>query len=154
MDVNKKILELDIELPNMPCKAGLYSQCVKFSDKLVYLSGCGPDLNGVEVYKGKLGNEVSIEQGQLATRNCLLNALAILKSNIGDLNRVKRFVKIISFVASSDDFYQQPLVANGASQCLIDIFGEEIGTCARSAIGVNVLPGNIPVEIEFLIELY
>lgn len=153
MDINERLKELEVELPILPKKAGLYMQCKEFGKNLVYVSGCGPDLSGVEALKGKLGKEISIEQGQLAAKNCIINALAILQENIGDLNRIKSFVKVLAFVASDDQFYSQPLVANGGSQLLVDVFGYEIGCPARSAIGVNVLPGNIPVEIELLVEL-
>lgn len=153
MDVNQRLEELGIVLPEVPARAGLYVQVKEFGEKLVYVSGCGPDLGGVEELKGKLGSETSIEKGQLAARNCMINALAILKKNLGDLNRVKSIVKMLAFVASADDFYSQPLVANGASQLLVDVFGQEAGCPSRSAIGVNVLPGNIPVEVELLVEL-
>jgi enamine deaminase RidA (YjgF/YER057c/UK114 family) len=96
--------------------------------------------------------EYTVEQGQEAARYCILNLLANLQAKIGDLNRIKRIVKMLCFVAGSDTFYAQPQVANGGSQLLIDIFGTEAGCCARSAIGVNALPGNIPVEIELLVE--
>ena len=84
---------------------------------------------------------------------CTLNLLSALKALVGDLDRVKRIVKLLVFVASDDEFYQQPQVANGASQLFVDLFGEEVGLAARSAVGMNVLPGNIPVEVEAVIEL-
>ena len=152
MDVYARLRELGITLPEVPGKAGLYMQAKEFSGNMVYVSGCGPDLNGVEELKGRLG-EISIEDGQLAAKNCMLNALAVLHKNIGSLNRVKSVVKMLAFVSSAGDFYAQPLVANGASQLLIDVFGHEAGCPSRSAIGVNILPGNIPVEIELLVEL-
>ncbi len=153
MDVNKRLEQLGILLPEAPNRAGLYVQTKEFGERMVYVSGCGPDLNGKEELKGKLGEEISIEQGQLAARNCMLNALAILKKNLGDLNRIQSVVKMLAFIASTNEFYSQPLVANGASQLLSEVFGEEAGCPSRSAIGVNVLPGNIPVEIELLLEL-
>ena len=83
----------------------------------------------------------------------MLNILSNLEKNIGDLNKIRRFVKILGFVASSSDFYLQAEVMNGASQLLLDIFDETVGLAARSAIGVNVLPNNMPVEVEVLVEL-
>jgi enamine deaminase RidA (YjgF/YER057c/UK114 family) len=151
-NVYEKLKELNLELPEPPKPAGLYTQCVGFGKNLIYTCGVGPNLNGIEKIKGKLG-DLSIEEGQEAARCCALNILAILHRDLGDLNRIKRFVKCLALVASTNDFYSQPKVANGASQLLIDLFGEERGRPARSAIGVNVLPGNIPVEIEYLIEL-
>ena len=102
---------------------------------------------------GKVGDSITMEEAQHAARNCILNVLAIIEEAIGDLNKVKRFVKNLTFVASDDEFYQQPQVANAGSKLLLDIFGDEIGRAARSAVGVNCLPGNIPVEIEMLIEI-
>ena len=151
-NVYDKLKELRLTLPEPPQKGGVYTQCVEFGSNLVYVSGCGPDMNGNQKIKGKLG-EISIEEGQEAAKCCALNVLAILHRDLGDLNRIKKFVKCITFVASTKDFYYQPQVANGASNFLIELFGEEKGRPARSAIGVNVLPGNIPVEIEYLIEL-
>ena len=152
-DIYGKLKAMGVVLPEPPQKAGAYTQCVQFGKNLVYISGCGPDLNGNEILKGKLG-DMSIEQGQEAARCCALNALAILHRDLGDLSRIKRFVKSLTFVASTNDFFEQPKVANGASSLLIEVFGAEIGCPARSAIGVNVLPGNIPVEIEYLVEVF
>lgn len=83
----------------------------------------------------------------------MLNVLGVLHDKIGDLNKVKSAVKVLGFVASADDFYDHPKVINAGSQLLVDIFGEQIGKAARSAIGTNALPGNIPVEIEALFEI-
>lgn len=102
---------------------------------------------------GRVGGELTLEQGQEMARRCALNILANLHHTLGDLNRIRRFVKVLAFVNSTDDFDRQPAVVNGASGLIRDIFGEEAGLPARSAIGVNVLPGNIPVEIEMLLEL-
>lgn len=153
MRIAEKLRMLEIELPTCPCRAGLYTQCRFFGDGLAYVSGCGPDFPGRMFPTGKLGQNISIEEGQLAARNCMLNALSILQRELGDLDRVQSMVKMLAFVASDDEFYQQPVVANGASQLLVDVFGETIGCPARSAIGVNVLPGNIPVEIELLLRV-
>lgn len=148
MDVYAKMKELGLTLPNPPAKGGLYTPAKEFGDGLVYVSGCGPAIDGP--ITGKLGREYSVEEGGAFARNCMLNALAVLQAQIGDLNRVKGAVKILTFVASTDDFTMQPAVANGGSQVIIDLFGE---AAARSAIGVNVLPGNMPVETEVLFEL-
>jgi enamine deaminase RidA (YjgF/YER057c/UK114 family) len=131
----------------------VYEPVKEFGDNLAYLSGCGPVINGQQLYTGKLGAEYTIEDGQAAARLCVLNLLANLKAALGDLGRVQRIVKMLCFVAGTNDFYQQPKVADGASNLLIEIFGEDIGRAARSAVGMPSLPGNIPVEIELLIEL-
>ena len=101
---------------------------------------------------GKLGKELSVEQGQAAARLVGINLLSTLKANIGDLNRVKRIVKVNGFVNSESNFTQQPSVMNGFSNLIVEIFGER-GRHTRSAIGVNVLPNNVAVEIDMVIEL-
>lgn len=152
MNIYKRMEKLGINLPKPPAKGGVYAPAKRFGQGLVYISGCGPSLDGQPI-SGKLGEDFTIEEGQEYSKNCMLNVLAVLEREIGDLNKVKNAVKILVFVASSNDFYDQPMVANGASNLLIDVFGHEIGTPSRSAIGVNVLPGNIPVEIEAIFEV-
>jgi enamine deaminase RidA (YjgF/YER057c/UK114 family) len=152
MDTYKKMEELGITLPKAPAKGGTYAQIKKFGRNLVYVSGCGP-ITDDETYKGKLGKPYSVEEGQKAARSCMLNILAILHANIGDLNKIKNVVKILTFVAGEDDFYDQPKVANGGTNLLIDLLGEQIGAPSRSAIGVNALPGNVPVETEAIFEI-
>jgi enamine deaminase RidA (YjgF/YER057c/UK114 family) len=151
MDVYEQMKERNLALPKPPTKGGVYSQAKQFGKGLVYVSGCGPVLD--KLIKGKLGKDFDISAGQEFARNCMLNVLAVLEANIGDLRKVKNCVKILTFVSSTDDFFDQPAVANGGSQLLADIFGLEMGAPARSAIGVNTLPGNIPVEIEALFEI-
>lgn len=153
MNIEKRLEELNITLPKPPERAGLYWQAKPFGDHLIYVSGCGPDLEGVCELKGRLGAEIDIPTGQLAAHRCMLNVLAILKRDLGDLDRIKNIVKMLAFISSDNNFFEQPAVANGASQLLVDVFGTEIGCPARSAIGTSVLPGNIPVEIELLIEI-
>lgn len=149
-DVYAKMKELGIQLPPPPPAGGIYTPVVDFSENLLYCSGCGP---GDFKPLGKVGKDVTLEEAQEASRRCMLNLLTNLEVKIGNLNKIKRFVKVLAFVASDDNFTQQPQVVNGGSQLLVDLFGDVIGKPARSAIGVNVLPGNIPVEIEVLVEL-
>ena len=151
MDVYAKMKELGISLPTPPAKGGLYTPVMEFGGHFLYCSVCGPQQNGTSI-EGKLGRELTLEQGQEAARRCMLNLLANLNAKLGDLNRIKRFVKVLAFVNSADDFAQQPQVVNGGSQLLLDLFGEERGLPARTAIGVNATPGNIAVEIEVLVE--
>ncbi len=153
MNVNDRIKELGITIPEPPAAGGIYTPALEFGEKFVYSSGCGPQVNGIPVQIGKVGSDLTLEQAQEAARACILNVLSVVKKQIGNLNRIRKVVKILAFVASSEDFFDQPKVINAASQILIDIFGEENGKPARSAIGTNVLPGNIPVEIEVLFEL-
>ena len=150
MDIYEKMKELGVELPAAPAKGGLYSSCKKFGGNLFYVSGCGPVIDGPVT--GRLGKEVTVEQGQVYARACMLNVLAALEKAVGDLRRVKSAVKITTFVQSADDFHEQPAVANGGTQLLLELWGEEAGLPSRSAIGVNALPGNIPVETEALFE--
>ena len=151
MDVYQKLSELNMTLPNTPVKGGVYMPVKEFGCKLAYVSGCGPVID--DIITGKLGQEFTAEQGVQFAKNCTLNILAALEAKIGDLKLVRDCVKLLVMVAGSDTFYQQSYVANGASGLLADLFGEEIGTPSRSAIGVNALPGNIPVEVEALFEI-
>ncbi len=147
MDVYEKLKELGLQLPQPPAKGGVYTPCKLTPEGYAYLSGCGPVVDGQSI-TGKLGKEFTVEQGQQFAQNCMLNVLAVLQREIGDLNKVTDLVKLLVFVASEDNFYAQPEVANGASSLLVSLFGDRITPPARSAIGLNVLPGNIPVEIE------
>jgi len=152
MDIYKRLSELGIELPAPPPLGGIYVP-VKQVGNILYVSGQGPTENGIPLVTGKVGNERSIEEGQHAARLCVLNALSNLHQFLGDLNKIKSVVKLLVLVASADGFNRQPEVANGASQLLIDIFGQERGVGVRSAIGSNELPVDITVEIEFIFEV-
>lgn len=150
--IEERLAELGIKLPEPPPKGGVYAPAKVFGGNLVYISGCGPVVDDTQI-TGKCGEKVSVEEGYKYARNCMLNVLAVLKREIGDLDRVKSAVKVTCFVASAPDFYSQPQVANGGTQLLIDLFGQETGAPTRSAIGMSVLPGDIPVEIEALFEI-
>lgn len=152
-DVYEVLKEKNITLPQPPPKGGVYTPVQEFGDKLLYCSGCGPDLGGGNNVVGKLGKGLTLEDGQRAAYQCMLNLLANLDAKTGDLNRIKRFVKVLAFVNSTDDFGMQPQVVNGGSNLLAELFGEEAGVPARSAIGTNALPGGIACEIEVLVEL-
>lgn len=119
---------------------------------LVYTSGCDCRINGVLKYEGKVGLDLTVEEGYDAARQVMINLIAVLKQQIGDLDRVKQVVKMLAFVNSADGFVQQPYVINGASELLVEIFGEK-GRHARSAISSNELPFNTPVEIELIVEI-
>lgn len=152
-DIYDVLKEKGITLPAPPPKGGVYTPVQEFGEKFLYCSGCGPDLGGGNTVTGKLGKDLSIEDGQQAAYNCMLNILANLEAQIGNLNKIKRFVKVLAFVNSTDDFTMQPQVINGGSRLLADLFGDEAGLPARSAIGTNSLPGGIACEIEVLVEL-
>lgn len=151
MNVYEKLQEMNITLPPAPPRGGMYTSCKAFGQGLYYVSGCGPVID--QPIAGCLGREFDVPQGQEYARNCMLNVLAVLQATIGDLNKVKSVVKITTFVQSTDDFHDQPAVANGGTQLLKDLFGEEVGLPSRSAIGTNALPGSIPVETEALFEV-
>jgi enamine deaminase RidA (YjgF/YER057c/UK114 family) len=119
---------------------------------LIFLSGHGPDKpDGGQIF-GKLGKDLSIEQGQAAARLTAISLVSTLKAYVGDLNRVKRVVKVMGLVNCTDGFGQQPAVMNGCSNLLVDIFGDK-GKHARTSVGVNALPNNIAVEIEMVVEV-
>ena len=151
-DVYARLRELNLELPAPPAIGGLYTPVMPFAENLLYLSGVGPNIPGRTHYSGKVGKDLTIGEGQDAAKAAALNLLANLHAAIGDLNRVKKIVKVLGFVNCGPDFYDQPQVINGASALLIDLFGEP-GRAARSAVGMIALPTNIPVEIEALVEL-
>ncbi|WP_294569956.1 RidA family protein [uncultured Subdoligranulum sp.] len=152
MDIYTRLNELGYELPAPAPKGGIYKP-VKQVGSLLYVSGQGATEKGVPVICGKVGAERTIEEGQAAARLCTLNALSALHAYLGDLNRIRSVVKLLAFVASAPGFNAQPKVADGASRLLADLWGEEDGVGARSAIATNELPGNITCEIEFIFEL-
>ena len=151
MSVYAKIKELSYEIPELPPKGGIYKP-VKQVGNMLYVSGQGSTNKGIPVIVGKVGSDRTIEEGQDAARICALNALSTLQDYLGDLNKIKSVVKTLVFVASADNFNQQPKVIDGASRLFSDIFGDD-GIGARSAIGVSELPGNITVEIEYIFEI-
>jgi enamine deaminase RidA (YjgF/YER057c/UK114 family) len=119
---------------------------------LVFLAGQGPLAEGKPTVTGKVGGNLTEEEGNTAARATILVSLAALKAEIGSLDRVRRIVKLVGFVNSAPGFTRQPWVINGASDLLIEIFGDA-GKHARSSVGVNELPFNIPVEIEIIVEI-
>ena len=150
-EVEKRLKELGIELPKPSKPTAVYVPAVT-TGNLVYTSGKDCKVNGEFLYTGKLGKDLTLEQGQEAARQTMINLLAVLKKHIGDLDRINRIVKVLGFVNSTPDFTDQPLVINGASELLEEVFGDR-GKHARSAIGTNVLPFDIPVEIEMIVEI-
>lgn len=142
-----------LELPIASEDSKTIAMVKRFGDRFLYISGMGPVWNGNQTYSGRVPSAVSVEYAQEAAKRCALNILASLEKEIGDLNLVKTIVKLLVFVASDQDFNQQHIVANGASNVFISVFGEEFGKAARSAIGVAELPLGFPVEVEALVEL-
>jgi len=152
MTPEERLAELGIQLPPVNPAVGSYVGAVTVGN-IVFVSGHGPYLDGEFVYKGKLGREVDVPTGQAAARLTIVNLLASLKAEIGELDRVRRVVKLLVLVNSDPQFGEQPTVANGASDLLVEVFGPERGPHARSAIGMGALPFAIPVEIEAIFEI-
>lgn len=146
-----RLKALGIELPSAPKPLASYVSSVR-TGNLVYLAGQGPLAGGKPTVTGKVGAELTEEEGYKAARATILVSLAALRAEIGSLDRVVRIVKVVGWVNSAPGFTRQPWVINGASDLLIEIFGEA-GRHARSAIGANELPLNIPVEIEMIVEV-
>ena len=151
MKPEKKLKEMGIELPTPPTPVANYVPVVQ-TGNLVFLSGHGPLKDDGTMIVGRVGEDLSLDEGYQAARRVAIALLASLKAATGDLNRVVRVVKLLGMVNSTADFTDQPKVINGASDLLVDVFGDK-GKHARSAVGMNVLPGNIPVEIEMIIEI-
>ena len=148
--VESKLNELKLSLPAAPKPVAAYIPA-KQTGNLVFTAGQLPMLNGELISKGLLGQDVEIDEANKAARICTLNALAAIKGVIGDLDRIKQIVRVVGYVASVPTFTQQPAVVNGASELLLEIFGES-GKHARSAVGMAVLPLNASVEIELTVE--
>jgi enamine deaminase RidA (YjgF/YER057c/UK114 family) len=151
MDIEAKLGELGLQLPAAPKPMAAYVPTVR-TGNLVFVAGQGPWLAGGPSLTGKVGAEVTLEQGQEAARNCCLNGLAAIKAEVGDLGSLVRMVKLMVFVASAPGFGDQPQVANGASELLEQLLGDA-GRHARAAVGVAELPFNIPVEVDFVAEV-
>ncbi|WP_301169675.1 RidA family protein [Brevibacillus nitrificans] len=142
----QKLQELGLSLPAPRQAVGNYVGCVRVGH-LIFTAGQGTD-----EYRGRLGEDVSIDVGYLAAKQCMLNLLAVVKQEIGELSRVKRIVKILGFVNSTPDFTDQPKVMNGASDLLVQVFGDK-GRHGRSAVGMAQLPLNNAVEVEMILEI-
>ncbi|MFF7675732.1 RidA family protein [Actinacidiphila glaucinigra] len=149
--VEQRLAELGLELPAVAAPLAAYVPAVR-SGAYVYTAGQLPLVDGKLTCTGKVGAEVTADEAKQLSRTCALNALAAVRSVVGDLDRVKRVVKVVGFVASAPDFTGQPAVVNGASELLGEVLGEK-GVHARSAVGVAVLPLDAPVEVEIQVEV-
>jgi enamine deaminase RidA (YjgF/YER057c/UK114 family) len=149
--IETKLADLGLSLPDPPAPIANYVRCVVVGN-LVFVSGHGPSRNGQMVFTGKVGADRTVEEGYQAAQLVMLNCLASLKQEIGDLDRIERIVKLLGMVNCTPDFGQQPQVINGASDLLVKLYGER-GRHARSAVGMQSLPGGISVEIEMIVQL-
>jgi enamine deaminase RidA (YjgF/YER057c/UK114 family) len=151
MTPEEKLAELGFSVPEVAAPVAAYVPAVR-SGNHVFTSGQLPMREGKLMAIGKVGGEVTQDEAVECARQCALNALAAIRAEVGELSAVKRVVKVVAFVASTPDFTAQPLVANGVSELLGDVFGD-IGRHARSAVGVPVLPLDAPVEVELVVEV-
>ncbi|MEK6692803.1 MAG: RidA family protein [Nitrospirota bacterium] len=151
MGPEDRLKELGIILPEAPRPIGFYVPAVRAGD-LLFLSGMLPIREGKLLYKGKVGKDIKVEEAQEAARATLINALSVVRAELGDLNKVKRVVRLSGYVASATGFNQQPAVLNAASEILAKVFGDE-GLHSRIAIGVSELPMDSPIEIELIVQV-
>jgi enamine deaminase RidA (YjgF/YER057c/UK114 family) len=151
VSIESRLKKIGLSLPDAPKPVAAYIPA-KQTGNLVFTAGQLPMVNGELISKGLLGQDVEIDEANKAARICTLNALAAIKGAIGDLDRIKQIVRVVGYVASVPTFTQQPAVVNGASELLLEIFGEN-GKHARSAVGMAVLPLNASVEIELTVEI-
>jgi len=151
MEVEKKLASMGLTLPEPPQPVANYEPAVMDED-LLYTSGASCIINGKPKFLGRVGAELTLEQGYDAARITALNLLSIIKAKIGDLDRIEKVIKVLGFVNSAPDFHRQPEVLNGASDLLAELLGNR-GRHARSALGTNNLPMNIPVEIELIVRI-
>ncbi len=152
MSIDARLAELNLELPPAPPRGGVY-QPVVITGNLAYISGHGPYLPDGTYLTGRLGDDLDVEAGQAAAKQTGLALLATMKEQLGSLDRIKRVVKMLGMVNATPDFGQHPAVINGCSELFRDVFGEEAGVGARSAVGMGSLPGNLAVEIEVIFEI-
>ena len=146
-----RLEQIGIVLPPPPQPIANYVPLVQ-AGNLIFTSGNGCRKDGKQMYEGKVGREVTIEQGQAAARQSVINILAALQAHLGDLDRITRIVKLLGFVNSAPGFTEQPYVIDGASNLLVEVFGEA-GKHARSAVAAPELPFSIPVEIEMIVQV-
>lgn len=149
---SQRLKELGLILPPAPPPAGVYKP-VLVLDGFLYVSGQGPMQNDGTYITGRVGDDMNLGQGKLAAEQVGLTMLSTIQTHFGSIDQIKRVVKVLGMVNSAPDFGQQPLVINGFSELMADIFGNDLGVGVRSAVGM-ILPGNIPVEIEAMFQLH
>ncbi len=149
--IEEKLQQMKITIPDAPKPLASYIPVTQVGN-LIFTAGQIPIKDGNLIFKGKIGKEISLENGKEAAKLCAINCLSVIKSAIGNLDNIKRIVKVTVFVNSADSFTDQPKVANGASDFLVELFGEK-GKHVRSAVGVNELPIDSSVEVEMIVEV-
>ncbi len=151
MSIEQKALDLGLTIPNPPQPVGTYVPATRVGN-MVFTSGQLPTADDKLAFRGKVGRDLTVDEGYKAAEICILNCLGVIKKEIGSLDKVKKIVKVTGFVHSDEDFYEQPKVINGASDLLSKLFDEK-GKHARAAVGVNSLPLGAAVEIEIIVEI-
>ncbi|MCZ4223141.1 RidA family protein [Pedobacter rhodius] len=149
---DERFEQLKLNLPPAPAPLGVYKPCL-VDGKYLYLSGHGPVQDDKSLIIGRIGSDLTQEEGKLAALQVGLTMLSTIKSNIGSLNKVKRVIKVLGMVNCTPEFEKHPFIINGCSELFAKVWGEENGIGVRSAVGFGSLPDNIPVEIEALFEL-
>ena len=151
MTLEEKLRQMGLELPEPSTPVAAYVPTVR-TGNLVFVSGQVPREKGELKYRGHVGRDVSVEEGRAAARLCALSALAAIKREIGDLNLLRRIVKVTGYISSGPGFAEQPRVLDGASLFLVELLGDR-GKHARAAVGVNELPLGVSVEIDMIVEV-
>jgi len=152
MPVEQKLKNLHLSLPVLPFSKGIYKKCLVVGD-LLYVSGHVSVNTDGSYIKGKLGKDISDENGKMAARQCGLAILSSIKEQLGDLDKIKRVIKLLGMVNSTPNYENHPFVINGCSELYVHLWGEDNGKGVRSAVGMGSLPGNVVVEIEAIFEL-
>ena len=151
--IKEKLKDLGYELPTLPASKGIYKRCLT-DGKNLYVSGhISVNTDGSSI-TGKLGKDLSEEQGKAAARQCGLAILSSLKAELGDLQKIKRVMKVLGMVNATPEYEKHPIVINGCSELFVELWGEDNGKGVRSAVGMGSLPGNVAVEIEAMFEIY
>lgn len=153
INADENFEKLGLSLPPAPVPAGVYKPCV-VDGKYLYLSGHGPVQNDRSLIIGRIGKDLTMDEGKLAAQQVGLTMLATIKANLGSFNKIKRVIKVLGMVNCTPDFEKHPYVINGCSELFAAVWGPDHGVGTRSAVGFGSLPDNIPVEIEALFELY
>jgi Putative translation initiation inhibitor, yjgF family len=152
MSVEKKLSELNLSLPILPTSKGIYKRCLEVGN-LLYVSGHVSIKNDGSSITGKVGKDLSDDEGKAAARQCGLAILSSIKDHFGNLDKIKRVVKILGMVNSTPEYTNHPVVINGCSELYVQLWGDDNGKGVRSAVGIGSLPGNVAVEIEAVFEL-
>jgi len=150
LSVYDRLQQMGIEIPKIEPRFNFELGVVV--GNLLFISGQTPEIDGEMQYQGKLGKEIDVEVGKIAAKLAALNCLSEIEATIGSLDNIERFVRVIGYVRSAENFGEQPLVINGASELLVDIFGER-GKHARAALGTSELPFGAPVELEMIVQV-